>query len=121
MNFYLRALILTALIATIGFFIHDNIVADPVISVLNTYVFLGVATFLTLSALKFTARISPNNLGYIFLGLVFMKFGAILIFFPELIDDEMQLTRKQLLGFLAPYFLFLFAEIGMVLKWLNDS
>lgn len=121
MNFYLRAFIVIALLTAVGFFIHDTIVADPVISVLSTYVFLGVATFLTLSALKFTARISPNNLGYVFLGLVFIKFGAILIFFPELIDDEMELTRKQLLGFLAPYFLFLFAEIGVVLKWLNDS
>lgn len=121
MNFYLKAFLVTAVLSTLGYFVHEALVSDSVISVASTYIFLGVATFLTVSALKFTARISPNNLGYVFLGLVFMKFGAILIFFPELIDDELELTRRQLLGFLAPYFLFLFAEIGIVLKWLNDS
>jgi len=121
MKFYLKAFLVTAVLSTIGYFGHDAIVTDSVISVASTYIFLGLATFFTVAVLKFTARISPNNLGYVFLGLVFIKFGAILIFFPELIDDDLELTRRQLLGFLAPYFLFLFAEIGIVLKWLNDS
>ncbi|ARN78351.1 hypothetical protein BST97_10315 [Nonlabens spongiae] len=121
MNFYLKAFLVTAVLTGIGYFVHNLIVENAVISIFDTYLFLGIATFLTVSALKFTARISPNNLGYVFLGLVFMKFGAILIFFPELIDNELELTLRQVLGFLAPYFLFLFAEIGIVLKWLNDS
>ena len=121
MNFYIKSFIVTAILTTAGYFIHSYIVSDPVISILKTYLFLGFATYLTVAALKFTSIISPDNLGYLFLGLMSIKLGAILIFFPQLMDSELDLNRSQLLGFLIPYLLFLFAEIGIVLKWLNDS
>ena len=121
MNFYLKAFFITAILSALGYFIHDALVQQPGISLFVTYLYFGTATFLTVSALKFTVRVAPDNLGYVFLGLMFVKLGGVLIFFPELTSDEVDLGLRQLLGFLAAYFLFLFAEIGIVLKWLNDS
>jgi len=121
MKFYLKAFLFTAVLTVFCFFIHNAIVSNPAIPLLQTYLFLGIATFITVSILKFTVQVSANNLGLVFLGLVMMKFGAIVIFFPELIDQNIALTKRDLLGFLAPYFIFLFAEMIIALKWLNDK
>jgi hypothetical protein len=121
MKYYLKAFLLTAALSILSYFIHSVVVDSPVISLLHTYLFLSIATFLTVAILKFVTQVSADNLGVVFLGLVTMKFGGILIFFPELIDGELELTTRDLLGFLAPYFIFLFAEIVIVLKWLNDN
>jgi hypothetical protein len=121
MNFYLKAFILTAVVSVISYFAHSALVSDPTISLTSIYVFFGIATYATVSTLKFTMVVSSNRLGLVFLGLVILKFGGIFIFFPELIDDDIQLTKLDLLGFLAPYFIFLFLEIIILHKWLSDN
>lgn len=121
MKFYLKAFLFTALLTVAAYFIHTSVVTAPAISLFKTYLFLGLATYITVAILKFVTQVSANNLGLIFMGLVMMKFGGIIICFPELIDDDLQLSTRDLLGFLAPYFIFLFAEIIIVLKWLNDN
>jgi hypothetical protein len=121
MKYYLKAFLLTAILSVITYFIHTSVVTEPAISIFKTYLFLGLATFITVSVLKFVTLVSAKNLGVVFLGLVMMKFGAIILFFPELIDDKLELTTRDLLGFLGPYFIFLFAEMIIVLKWLNDN
>ena len=104
-----------------AYFLHDWWITDPTISLLRTYTFLGTATFITVSGLKLTHRYVPDKLGYGFLALIFIKCGAALVLFPELISEDPKLSKAELLGFLAPYFIFLFVEVGIVIKWLNDN
>ncbi len=105
----------------VAFFVHRQINPTPAIAHLKTYSFLGVAAFLTVAALKFVHFYVPSKLGYAFLALVLVKFGAVVLIFPELIDKDPGLGKAELLGFLVPYFLFLFAEAAIVIKWLNKN
>lgn len=107
--------------STAAYFLHDWWVENPVISLVRTYTFLGIATFITVSGLKLVHRFVPEKLGYGFLGLIFVKCGAAIILFPELIAEDPALSKAELLSFLAPYFIFLFIEVGIVIKWLNDN
>lgn len=121
MNFYLKTFFLVAVLATAAYFLHGWWIGDPVISLIKTYSFLGIATFVTVSGLKLVHRLVPDKLGYGFLGLIFVKCGAAILLFPELIADDPSLSKTELLGFLTPYFIFLFIEVGIVIKWLNDN
>lgn len=121
MNFYLKTFILVAVLSLAAYFFHDWWIEDPAIPIARTYLFLGSATFVTVSALRFVHFYVPDKLGYGFLGLIFIKCGAAIVLFPELIADDPALSKPQLLGFLAPYFVFLFIEVGIVIKWLNDN
>ncbi len=63
----------------------------------------------------------PEKLALGFLILMSLKLGLILFLFPELLFSEPKLPILQVVGFMAPYFIYLFLEIGMVLKWLNNN
>ncbi|AZQ43206.1 DUF6168 family protein [Nonlabens ponticola] len=121
MKFYLQTFIVILVCCLIAYFVHDWYVDNPAISPLRIYLFLGLATFLTVSALKFTHAYVPDKLGYAFLAAIFIKCGAALVLFPELIAEDPALSKRQLLGFIAPYFIFLFVEVGIVIKWLNKN
>lgn len=97
------------------------LVEDPSIPLMKTYAFLGAATFITVGVLKFIFGLVPDKLGYAFLALVFVKFGAVFLIFPELLSENPKLSKVELLGFLAPYFIFLFIEAAIVIKWLNKN
>jgi len=120
MNFYLKAFLILLLISFTGFGVHYLIVDHPVIPLWKTYLFLGAAAFVTVSALKYVFELVPDKLGFAFLALVFIKFGIVLILFPELITGP-SLSRVEVLGFLIPYFIFLFLEATIVIKWLNKK
>jgi hypothetical protein len=101
--------------------VHHFVVDHQAISIIKIYTFLGTATFITVSALKFVFELVPDKLGYAFLALVFIKFGAIFLTFPELLSENPKLSKLDLLSFLAPYFIFLFIEVAIVIKWLNKN
>lgn len=101
--------------------LHYFVVDKPAISLIKIYAFLGAATFITVSVLKFVFELVPDKLGYAFLALVFIKFGAIFLTFPELLSENPKLSKVDLLAFLAPYFIFLFIEVAIVIKWLNKN
>ncbi|PQJ31398.1 hypothetical protein BST92_05435 [Nonlabens arenilitoris] len=120
MNFYLKTFLLLLLLSLSIFGIHYLIVDHPTIPLWKTYSFLGVAAFITVSALKYVFGLVPDKLGFAFLALVFIKFGIVLIMFPELITGP-SLSKVEVLGFLIPYFIFLFLEAAIVIKWLNKN
>ncbi|MGB3590210.1 MAG: hypothetical protein WBA16_00860 [Nonlabens sp.] len=117
----LKLFIVIAGLSLLLFVGHSLIVESPRIPLWKTYVFLGMAAFITVAALRWIQLRMPDKLGMGFLSLVTVKLGLILFIFPELIDENESLGTSQLLGFLGPYFIFLFLEIGLVLKWLNDN
>ena len=121
MNFYIKTFLFVLIASVMGYFLHEWLVKDPVISLLRTYAFLGTATFVTVSALRFVHFYVPDKLGYGFLGLIFIKCGAAIVLFPELIAEDPALSKAELLSFLVPYFVFLLIEVGIVIKWLNDN
>jgi len=120
-NFYLKTFLFVLIASFAAYFAHNWWVENPAISLIRTYSFLGIATFITVSGLKLVHSYVPDKLGYGFLGLIFVKCGAAIILFPELIAEDPALSKAELLSFLAPYFIFLFIEVGIVIKWLNDN
>ena len=121
MNFYLKSFLFIAIMAVVGFFLHGYLQADPVFNLVKLYAFLGIATFLSVSGMHYLYSLVPNQLGYAFLVTVFVKFGAALLLFPQLIGDDPDLSRGEILSFLIPYFIFLGVETVLVVKWLNKT
>jgi len=120
-NFYLKTFILVSLSTLLLYVAHAFLVEDPAIPLIKTYLFLGIATLVTVSALKYVFGLVPDKLGFAFLALVFIKFGVVFLLFPELLSDEPKLSRAEILGFLGPYLIFLFMEATIVIKWLNKN
>lgn len=121
MNFYLKALLLIASLATIGFVIHTFLEEQPAFDLIKLYSFLGIATLASVCGMYYLYQLVPNQLGYVFLGIVLMKFGAAILIFPQLFQEKPALTKVQMLSFLIPYFAFLAVEAFMVIKWLNNT
>lgn len=121
MNFYLKTFFALLLLTAVFYGTHSLIVHNPSISLIKTYSFLGAATFITVSSLKYVYGLVPDKLGFPFLALVFVKFGVVFLLFPELLSDDPKLSKIELLGFLVPYFIFLFMEAIIVIKWLNKN
>lgn len=121
MNFYLRAFFLLLVLSLAAYGLHYSIDAAPVFSLVKLYTFLFLATLGSVSGMYYLFQLVPNQLGYAFLVTVFVKFGAGIILFPELMSDDPSLSKAQILSFLIPYFAFLSVEAFMVIKWLNKT
>ncbi|QJP33838.1 hypothetical protein F0365_05175 [Nonlabens sp. Ci31] len=121
MNFYLKTFLLVLFLSAAVYSVHYFLVEDPSISLIKTYTFLGAATFITVCVLKLVFGLVPDKLGYAFLALVFVKFGAVFLLFPELLSEDPKLSKVEILGFLSPYFIFLFMEAAIVINWLNKN
>ncbi len=121
MNFYLKAFLLLLLLSLVGYGLHYSIEPIPAFSLVKLYVFLFIATLGSVSGMYYLFQLVPNQLGYAFLVTVFVKFGAAIISFPELMSDDPSLSKAQILSFLIPYFAFLSVEAFMVIKWLNKT
>ncbi|MFT4838132.1 MAG: hypothetical protein ACJAWA_001335 [Nonlabens sp.] len=121
MNFYLKAFLLILVLTSVSISLHYFIEESPVFHLYKLYIFLGSATFASVCGMHYLYQLVPDQLGYVFLVTVFVKFGAALILFPQLLSQEPPLTKGQILTFLIPYFTFLAVEAFMVIKWLNNN
>ena len=121
MDFYLKAFLLMLVLALIGLGTHSFLEESPAFDLYKLYGFLGVATLLSVCGMYYLYQLVPNQLGYVFLVTVFVKFGVVLILFPQLLSEEPSLSKAQILSFLIPYFIFLAVEAFMVIKWLNNT
>lgn len=121
MNFYLKAAILIVILAVIGYGLHNLVETTPAFSLVKLYAFIGLATLGSVCAMHYLYELVPNQLGYVFLVTMFVKFGLALILFPQLLNAEPSLTKGQILSFLIPYFLFLSIEAFLVINWLNKT
>lgn len=121
MNFYLKAFALILILALVGFGLHSFVEDFPAFDLYKLYGFLGIATLASVCGMYYLYQLVPNQLGYVFLVTVFVKFGIALILFPQLLEEEPALSKGQILSFLIPYFIFLTVEAFMVIKWLNNT
>jgi hypothetical protein len=121
MNFYFKAFLLILAMSLIGFGMHSYVEELAVFDLYKLYSFLGIATLGSVCGMYYLYQLVPDQLGYVFLVTVFVKFGAALVLFPQLLSEEPSLTNGQILSFLLPYFMFLAIEAFMVIKWLNHN
>jgi hypothetical protein len=121
MNFYFKAFLLILAMSLIGFGMHSYVGELAVFDLYKLYSFLGIATLGSVCGMYYLYQLVPDQLGYVFLVTVFVKFGAALVLFPQLLSEEPSLTNGQILSFLLPYFMFLAIEAFMVIKWLNHN
>ena len=119
MNFYLKVSVLLLFLSLSLFGLHHVMDTNPIFDLIKMYSFLFLATLGFVCGMYYLFQLVPNQLGYVFLVTVFVKFGTALILFPQLLQTEPALTRGQTLSFLIPYFVFLAVEVLMVIKWLN--
>jgi len=121
LNFYLKSFLAIGIAAILAYFFHGYVQQQPVFDLVKLYSFIGIATFLSVSGMHYLYSLVPNQLGFVFLVTVFVKFGAALLLFPQLLGSEPELTKQEILSFLIPYFLFLSIEAILVVKWLNKT
>ena len=119
MNFYLKSFIIIVGIALFLYGVHSMLSTSTAFSLINVYAFIGLATFASVSALKFAHQVAANQIALVYLATMMVKMGLAILIFPQLIDDTIKLSKLELLEFLVPYFLFLAVEAVVVIKWLN--
>jgi hypothetical protein len=121
MNFYLKSFLIIIAIAFLLLGIHSAAGTNPAFSLIKVYTFISIATFASVSALKFAHQVAANQIALVYLATMMVKMGLAILVFPQLIDDAVKLSKLQLLEFLVPYFLFLGLEALVVIKWLNKT
>lgn len=121
MNFYLKSLIALIVVSLLLFGIHSVVFPESPIELYKIHAFLAIAGYLSMAALNFVHQIASDKLGFVFIGLLMVKIGALIIVFPEILSDEVALSKVDKLHLLVPYFIYLFLETALVIKWLNHK
>ncbi len=100
---------------------HAFLIKKHAIPLWRLYTFLGVATFITAAVLRWMQWHMADKVHIGFIAMISVKLGLAVILFPELLQNDPALSRPEILAFLVPYFLYLFIEIMIVVKWLNKN
>ncbi|MFD2743903.1 MULTISPECIES: hypothetical protein [Sphingobacterium] len=128
MNKYLKSLLLVLRFAVVVFVIHYSFEyllnlsdgwAGTGHSLLGLYAFQTLLSVFVAMMILLAQYAMPKNLGFIFLGLIFLKAIAGYLFIREgleMADDKFLATH-----FLVTYFLFLFMDVYMAYRAINQA
>lgn len=116
--------VIAALLAALGFFVNDYFIEKNTINLsfplLSVYVFNLIASLLIYIAVEVVVNYLPNETGYLYLGLMLVKFGVFILLYQDSILSETGLTKPEKISILVPIFTFLFVEAASVSKLLNN-
>ena len=76
-------------------------------SLLQVYLFNVIACLIIYTSIELVSNYLPNETGYLYLALIFMKFGVFLLMFQNSIFSEAGLSKPEKASILAAVFLFL--------------
>lgn len=113
------------LLATVGFFIHQAVLQSANINLQfllqNVYVFHAIASLLICGLLNFlqTFKKFQSQIGFLYLGTLFIKIIAFSIVFKKVVIDTPVLSKTSSLNLLITLMIFLTAEVYFVAKILN--
>ncbi|RSC95086.1 DUF6168 family protein [Tenacibaculum singaporense] len=120
-----RIIIFALVLVILGglvFFINSNLISKGVLSfsLSSIYLFNALASLLIYIAVEIIVNYLPNETGYLYLGLMFVKFGVFILLYQDSIFSETGLTKPEKISILLPVLAFLLIEAGGVSKLLND-
>lgn len=100
-----------------GGFLHEQFVSEDLeISVWGIYTFFAVSALLVYGAVEATLILVPSNTGYAFLMGLFIKMGAFLLIYSNVLMADEPSSKSAKLLMLIPFFVFLGIEALGVMK-----
>lgn len=116
--------IVVAVLAALGFFINNYFIEKNAVSLsfslLSVYVFNLIASLVIYTAVEVVINYLPNETGYLYLGLMLVKFGVFILLYQDSIFSETGLTKPEKVSILLPILTFLLVEAIGVSKLLNN-
>ncbi|CAM1372123.1 conserved membrane hypothetical protein [Tenacibaculum litoreum] len=116
--------IVVGVLAALGFFINNYFIEKNAISLsfslLSVYVFNLIASLVIYTAVEVVINYLPNETGYLYLGLMLVKFGVFILLYQDSIFSETGLTKPEKVSILLPILTFLLVEAIGVSKLLNN-
>ena len=116
--------IVVAALAALGFFVNNYFIEKNTVSLsfslLSVYVFNFIASLVTYIAVEIVINYLPNETGYLYLGLMLVKFGVFILLYQDSIFSETGLTKPEKVSILLPILTFLLVEAIGVSKLLNN-
>lgn len=90
-------------------------------SLLFVYLFHVIAASIVYVIIEIVAEELPNQAGYAYLTLMFLKIGAFVLIFQSSVFSNDNLTQIERVGLVVPLLLFLLTEAIAVSKLLNSK
>lgn len=87
----------------------------------SIYFFFIIASTIIYTAVEATSKYIPNQAGFAYLALMFIKIGVFLLIFKNVIFAENSLEMYERTAIILPFFLFLLLEGAMIGKLLNKK
>ncbi|MGG6229599.1 DUF6168 family protein [Tenacibaculum sp. SDUM215027] len=116
--------VVVVVLAALGFFINNYFIEKNTInlsfSLISVYVFNVLASLLIYIAVEIVINYLPNETGYLYLGLMLVKFGVFIMLYQDSIFSETGLTKPEKVSILLPILTFLLVEAIGVSKLLNN-
>ncbi len=114
--------LLMLLAFTISYSIHVNVLTKNLsFSLLGVYLFHTIGAFFVYSVVEVVSSKLPNQVGYAYLMMVFLKIGAFILLFQTEVFVKDALSQAERISLVVPLFLFLIAEALAVGKRLNNK
>jgi hypothetical protein len=116
--------IVVGVLAALGFFINNYFIEKNAVSLsfslLSVYAFNLIASLVIYTAVEIVISYLPNETGYLYLGLMLVKFGVFILLYQDSIFSETGLTKPEKVSILLPILTFLLVEAIRVSKLLNN-
>ncbi|QCE43499.1 hypothetical protein E9099_06700 [Psychroserpens sp. NJDZ02] len=90
-------------------------------SLQKLYLFHGIAVLIVYLSIELVNSKLPNQLGFAYLTLMFVKIGVFILLFQSSIFSETNLSLPDRLGLVIPFFLFLIIETACIAKLLKEK
>lgn len=116
---------IAALLLVVTFFLNDFVLSKADLttsySLISVYLFNALASIVVYVLLEFTFNSVPNQVGFAYLTLVFVKLGLFLIVFNVPIFSEEGLEKFERVSLIIPVFIFLILEALASFKLLSQE
>ncbi|MGB1042850.1 MAG: DUF6168 family protein [Tenacibaculum sp.] len=115
--------VVVAILFSVGLFLNTYLTTDYELSfsLVKLYAFNAIASILIYVLVELVIDNLPNETGYLYLGLMMVKFGVFILMFQKSIFSEEGLTKPEKISILIPVFTFLILETLSVSKLLNSK
>ena len=90
-------------------------------SIFNVYAFHLLSAIVVYSVVEIVSSKLPNQAGYAYLMMMFLKIGAFVLIFKNEVFAKEALSQAERVSLVVPLFLFLIAEAVAVGKLLNNK
>lgn len=118
-------LAIAVLIFLTSYYLHQYILdinnTSLLYSLLNVYSFHLIASCSIYIVMEIVCEFTPSNTGYMYLALMFVKFGFFLLLFQASVFGKTAPTQTERISLIIPLFLFLILEATAIAKLLNSK